>query len=44
MVGEAVEGELLELGARATVIGVGVDGDASSWGEDTGYFDVAWVH
>ena len=44
LVGEAVKGEGLVLGAGATVVRVGVDGDATPWGEKTAYLDVLGIH
>ena len=44
MLGESFPGELLELGAWASVVGIWVDSDAAARSEDAGHFDVAWIH
>ena len=35
---------LFVLGARTAVVGVGVDGDAATWGEEAGDLDVFGIH
>jgi len=41
---EPVLGQLFVLGAWTAVVGVGVDGDAATWGEDAGDLDIFGVH
>lgn len=42
--GEALLGQFLVLGARTAVVGVRVDGDAATWGEEAGDLDVFGIH
>lgn len=42
--GETLFSQFLVLGARTAVVGVGVDGDASTWGEEAGNLDVFGIH
>ena len=44
MRGEALPGEGLVLGAGTAVVGVRVDGDAATWGEEAGNLDVFGIH
>ena len=44
MCGEALFSQFLVLGARTAVVGVGVDGDAATWGKETGNLDVFGIH
>ena len=44
MLAEALPGQLLELGTRAAIVGVRMDGNASAWGEDASDLDVARIH
>ena len=30
--------------AGTSVVGIGVDADATAWGEETRYLDVFWIH
>jgi len=41
---EPVLGQLLVLGAWTPVVGIGVDGDAATWGEDAGDLNVLGIH
>lgn len=42
--GETMFGQFLVLGARTAVVGVRVDGDAATWGEEAGDLDVFGIH
>ena len=42
--GETLFGQFLVLCARTAVVGVGIDGDAPTWGEETGNLDVFGIH
>lgn len=42
--GETLFGQFLVLGARTAVVGVGIDGDAATWGEEAGDLDVFGIH
>lgn len=42
--GETLLGQFLVLGTRTAVVGVGVDGDAATWGEEAGNLDVFGIH
>ena len=42
--GEALFGKFFVLGARTAVVGVGIDGDAATWGEEAGNLDVFGIH
>lgn len=44
MCGETLFGQFLVLGARTAVVGVGIDGDAATWGEEAGNLDVFGIH
>jgi len=44
VLGEPFPCELLELGARAAVVGIRMDGDATARSEDTSHLDVARIH
>ena len=42
--GEALFGQFLVPGARTAVVGVGVDGDAATWGKETGNLNEFGIH
>ena len=42
--GEALFGQFLVLGARTAVVGIGIDGDAATRGEDACDLDVFGIH
>lgn len=42
--GETMFGQFLVLGARTAVVGVRIDGDAATWGKETGNLDVFGIH
>lgn len=44
MCGETLFGQFLVLGARTAVVGVGINGDAATWGEEAGNLDVFGIH